>query len=68
MGFLLEQFKIAVQEGYFQLAPQSGDYNSSDMNALTLASYVGSSAGLPYLSYDGIAATSLPREMDEEWV
>ncbi len=65
MGFLLEQFKIAVQEGYFQLAPQSGDYNSSDMNALTLASYVGSSAGLPYLSYDGIAATSLPREMDE---
>jgi multiple sugar transport system substrate-binding protein len=65
LAFVLEQFKTAVQEGYFQLAPQSGDYNSSDMNALTLASYVGSSAGLPYLSYEGIAATSLPQGLDE---
>ncbi|MGI6608378.1 MAG: ABC transporter substrate-binding protein [Erysipelotrichaceae bacterium] len=64
LGFVLQQFKDGVNEGYFQLSPQSGDYNSSDMNALTLASYVGSIAGLPYLEYEGIAAIPLPREMD----
>lgn len=43
-----------VQEGYFQVAPTTGDYNSSDLNAGTLAAYIGSSAGLPYLDLSAI--------------
>lgn len=43
-----------VQEGYFQLAPTTGDYNSSDMNAGAIAGYIGSSAGIPYLDLSNI--------------
>ena len=53
-----------VQESYFQVAPTTGDYNSSDMNAGTLASYIGSSAGLPYMDLSAIggevAVTRIP--------
>ncbi len=43
-----------VAKGYFQVAPTTGDYNSSDLNAGALVSYIGSSAGLPYLDLSAI--------------
>lgn len=43
-----------VHEGYFQVAPTTGDYNSSDINAGVIATYIGSSAGLPFLDLSGI--------------
>ena len=47
-----------VQGGYFQLKAQSPDgYNSGDINSGILASYIGSSAGLPYLGGQGADAT-----------
>lgn len=53
-----------VQEGYFQLAPTTGNYNSSDINAGAIAAYIGSSAGIPYLDLSGIggeiAVTRMP--------
>ena len=53
-----------VAKGYFQVAPTTGDYNSSDLNAGALVSYIGSSAGLPYLELSAIngevAVTRVP--------
>lgn len=53
-----------IQEGYFQIAPTTGDYNSADMNAGALVAYIGSSAGLPYLDLSAIdgelAVTRIP--------
>ena len=53
-----------VAKGYFQVAPTTGDYNSSDLNAGALVSYIGSSAGLPYLDLSAIngevAVTRVP--------
>ena len=43
-----------VHDGYFQVAPTTGDYNSSDINAGVIAAYIGSSAGLPFLDLSGI--------------
>ena len=43
-----------VHDGYFQIAPTTGDYNSSDINAGVIAAYIGSSAGLPFLDLSGI--------------
>lgn len=43
-----------VKEGYFQIAPTTGDYNSSDLNNGAIASYIGSCAGLPFLDLSAI--------------
>ncbi|MGI6608377.1 MAG: ABC transporter substrate-binding protein [Erysipelotrichaceae bacterium] len=64
LGFVLQQFKEAIDDGYFQLNPQSGNNNSSDMNALTLASYMGLCSDFPYLKFEGVAVTPLPQELD----
>lgn len=63
----LESFAKGVNEGYYQLAPTTGDYNSGDIAAKVLASYVGSSAGLAYvdLGEDELACAPLP-QLNEE--
>ena len=64
----VEWFADSVKYGAFSLAPQSGNYFSEDMNAGILASYVGSSAGLPYLTLpEGheLAAVALPQSGTE---
>ncbi|MBP3399066.1 MAG: extracellular solute-binding protein [Erysipelotrichaceae bacterium] len=54
----VEWWAEGVREGYFQLKAQSADgYNSGDINSGILASYIGSSAGLPYLGGQGADAT-----------
>lgn len=50
----VEWWSEGVQNGWFQLAPTTGDYNSSDFNAGVVAAYVGSSAGLPFLDLSAI--------------
>lgn len=46
----IEWWEEGVKEGYFQVAPQSPDgYSSGDLNNNMLASYIGSSAGMPYV-------------------
>ena len=60
----VEWFAEGVKAGYFGLAPVTGDYFSSDMSSLKLASYAGSSAGLPYLNLDEdneLAAAPMPK-------
>ena len=64
-------FADGVQAGYFGLAPTTGNYFSNDMGAKALASYVGSSAGLPYLNLgdDELAAAPMPKtEGGVDWV
>lgn len=58
----VEWFAKGVKEGYFGLAPTTGNYFSNDMSARQLASYVGSTAGLPYLNLgdDELAAAPMP--------
>lgn len=58
----VEWFANGVKEGYFSLAPTTGNYFSNDMSGKVLASYVGSSAGLPYLDLgeDELAAAPMP--------
>ncbi|MBE6107548.1 MAG: extracellular solute-binding protein [Erysipelotrichaceae bacterium] len=70
----VEWWAEGVREGYFQLKAQSADgYNSGDINSGILASYIGSSAGLPYLGGQGadatweLAVTTIP-VIDEESV
>ena len=63
----LKWFQAGVEEGYFELGPQSGDYLSNDINAGLCASYVGSSAGIPYLTLPNnneLACVSLPQVKD----
>ncbi|MGN1343026.1 MAG: ABC transporter substrate-binding protein, partial [Traorella sp.] len=62
-----------VKEGYFQVAAQSADgYNSGDLNNGILASYVGSSAGMPYVdanqlgSVTNLTVTRVPMMSDED--
>ena len=50
----IEWWAEGVKEGYFQVAPTTGDYNSSDLNNGAIASYIGSCAGLPYLDLSSI--------------
>ncbi|MBE6113568.1 MAG: extracellular solute-binding protein [Erysipelotrichaceae bacterium] len=51
----LERWAEGVHEGYFQVAAQGADgYNSSDINNGLIASYIGSSAGIPYVNLDNI--------------
>lgn len=50
----IEWWAEGVQEGYFQVAPTTGDYNSSDLNNGAIAAYIGSCAGLPYLDLSNI--------------
>ena len=51
----LEWWAEGVHEGYFQVAAQGADgYNSSDINNGLIASYIGSSAGIPYVNLDNI--------------
>lgn len=67
----VEWFAKGVKEGYFGLAPTTGNYFSNDMGAKQLASYVGSSAGLPYLNLgeDELAAAPMPKtEGGVDWV
>ncbi len=63
---LVEWFAKGVQAGYFQLAPTTGDYNSGDIGAHVLASYIGSSAGLPFLDLGDheLACVSVPQLTD----
>ena len=68
---IVEWFAEGVQAGYFGLAPTTGNYFSNDMGAKALASYVGSSAGLPYLNLgdDELAAAPMPKtEGGVDWV
>ena len=67
----VQWFADGVQAGYFGLAPTTGNYFSNDMGAKALASYVGSSAGLPYLDLgeDELAAAPMPKTVDGvDWV
>ena len=51
----VEWWAEGVNEGYFQVAAQGADgYNSGDINSGLIASYIGSSAGIPYLDLSGI--------------
>ena len=52
-----------VKNGYFALQP-SGDYFSTDFNSGIVASYVGSSAGYPYIKPNGFefGMTAMPAE------
>ncbi len=68
---IVQWFADGVQAGYFGLAPTTGNYFSNDMGAKALASYVGSSAGLPYLNLgdDELAAAPMPKTEDGvDWV
>ena len=60
LAFFLETYKKTVQEGCFQLKSD----NSSDMNALTLASYIGSSSNFSSLTFEGVGVKPLPQEID----
>lgn len=50
----IEWWAEGVRDGYFQVAPTTGDYNSSDLNNGAIASYVGSCAGLPFMDLTSI--------------
>ncbi len=50
----VEWWAEGVRDGYFQVAPTTGDYNSSDLNNGAIASYIGSCAGLPFLDLSNI--------------
>ncbi len=50
----VEWWAEGVRDGYFQVAPTTGDYNSSDLNNGAIASYIGSCAGLPFLDLSSI--------------
>ena len=50
----IEWWAEGVRDGYFQVAPTTGDYNSSDLNNGAIASYIGSCAGLPFLDLSNI--------------
>ncbi len=68
---IVKWYADGVQAGYFGLAPTTGNYFSNDMCAKALASYVGSSAGLPYLDLgdDELAAAPMPKTTDGvDWV
>ncbi len=68
---IVEWFADGVKAGYFGLAPTTGNYFSNDMGAKQLASYVGSSAGLPYLNLgdDELAAAPMPKtDGGVDWV
>ena len=58
----VDWYAKGVREGYFGLAPTTGNYFSNDMSARQLAAYAGSSAGLPYLDLgdDELAVAPLP--------
>lgn len=62
----VDWFANGVKEGYFGLAPTTGNYFSNDMSGKALASYVGSSAGLPYLDLgeDELATAPMPQTKD----
>ncbi|MGL5977516.1 MAG: ABC transporter substrate-binding protein [Erysipelotrichaceae bacterium] len=62
----LNWFAEGVQEGYFQVAPTTGAYNSGDLSGKVLASYIGSSAGLAYndLGDDELATSIVPLVAD----
>lgn len=64
----LQWFGDNCQAGYFQLAPQQ-DYFSTDFNAGIVASYLGSCAGVPYISPDGFEYDVAPmvRSIDTPW-
>lgn len=59
----LNYFAQGVKEGYFQLAPTTGDYNSGDISGHVLAAYIGSSAGVSYnnLGDDELACAPVPQ-------
>ncbi|MHC1785827.1 MAG: extracellular solute-binding protein [Christensenellales bacterium] len=48
-----------AQKGYFALKP-SGDYFSNDFNGGTVASYIGSVAGYPYITPNGFTFDMAP--------
>ena len=61
-----------VKAGYFMAAPTS-DYYSNDMNNQTVACYIGSCAGIPYLYAEengwelGVAATPVWSDATSNW-
>ena len=57
----VEWWAEGVKAGYFQVAAQAADgYNSGDINNGLIASYVGSSAGMPYLKVANLTVTRVP--------
>lgn len=67
----LEMINEGVSNGYIQLNPTTGEYNSGDMSAKVLASYAGSSAGLSYvnLGNDELACVPYPQlEEGTNWI
>ena len=57
----VEWWAEGVKAGYFQVAAQAADgYNSGDINNGLIASYVGSSAGMPYLTVSNLTVTRVP--------
>ncbi|MBQ6342312.1 MAG: extracellular solute-binding protein [Anaerolineaceae bacterium] len=68
---IVQWFADGVQAGYFSLAPTTGTYFTNDMDSKVIASYVGSSAHLPYLNLgdDELAAAPMPKTYDGvDWV
>lgn len=66
----LQWFADNVKSGAFLLAP-TGSYFSEDMNSGILASYIGSVAGLPYLTLpegNELGMAELPQEGAVQWV
>ena len=55
----LQWWEEGVKAGYFQTGP-SVDYCSSDINNGLVASYTGSSAGIPYLTVKNLTVTRVP--------
>lgn len=57
----VEWWAEGVKAGYFQVAAQAADgYNSGDINNGLIASYVGSSAGMPYLTVSNLTVSRVP--------
>ena len=57
----VEWWAEGVKAGYFQVAAQAADgYNSGDINNGLIASYVGSSAGMPYLKVANLTVSRVP--------
>ena len=55
----LQWWEKGVKAGYFQTGP-SVDYCSSDINNGLVASYTGSSAGIPYLTVENLTVARVP--------
>ena len=63
----LKWWEEGVDAGYFQVAAQAADgYNSSDINNGLIASYIGSSAGIPYLKVENLTVVRVPMMSEKD--